>query len=112
MNTPGQPVYKLFGGPLSENETAARAAAPVTHVTRDDPPFLIMHGTADNTVPIAQADLFHAALTKAGVDSTYVKIDDGGHGFGGPKVQARVKAFFDKRLLGKDVTVSGEAIKQ
>jgi acetyl esterase/lipase len=112
MNTPGQPVFKLFGGPLGEHEAAAKAASPVTHVSKDDPPFLIMHGTADNTVPISQADLFNAALTKASVDSTYVKIDAGGHGFGGPEVQARVKAFFDKRLLGKDVAVSGEAIRQ
>jgi acetyl esterase/lipase len=112
MNTPGQPVFKLFGGPLAEHEAASRIASPVTHVSKDDPPFLILHGTADRTVPISQADLFHAALVKAGVDSTYIQIDGGGHGFGGPEVDARVKAFFEKRLLGKDVAVSGEAISQ
>jgi len=39
-----------------------------------------------------------------------VKIKGGGHGFGGPEVNARVKAFLDKHLLGKDVAISATPI--
>jgi len=112
VSRPGSPVYKLLGGPLPENLEAAKAASPVTHVTQDDPPFLIVHGTKDPVVPIAQAERLHTALNKAGVNSTFVKIEGGGHGIGGAAVHERVKSFFDKHLLGKDVEVSAEPIEK
>jgi len=111
MNQPGQPVYKLLGGPAKEKADLAKQASPVTFVTKDDPPFLIMHGTNDNTVPINQAERLYKAEKEAGIDTTFVKIEGGGHGIGGPEVEARVKAFLDKHLLGRDVAVSGEPIQ-
>lgn len=111
LNEPGQPLYKLFGGPLKEKQEVAKQASPVTYVTKDDPPFLIMHGTADNTVNIRQAERFDEALTQAGVNTTFVKIINGPHAFGGRKVEERVVAFFDKHLLGRDVLVSAEPIQ-
>jgi acetyl esterase/lipase len=111
LKDPAGPVYKLLGGPVTEKEEAAKAASPVTHVSADDPPFLIMHGTDDRTVAIRQAEILHEAQKKAGVKTTFVKINGGGHGIGGPKVEERVQAFFAKQLLGKDVEVSAEAIE-
>lgn len=112
MNRPKSPVSKLLGGMLKDKEDMAKSASPVTYVSKDDPPFLIVHGTADKLVPIAQAERLHAALKKAGVDSTLVRIEGGGHGFGGPEVNRRVRAFFDKHLLGKKGEVSSDSIKQ
>lgn len=111
VNESAGSVYKLFGGPLAEKQDVAKSASPVTHVTADDPPFLIMHGTDDRTVAIRQAEILHEAQKKAGVKSTFVKINGGGHGIGGPKVEERVQAFFAKQLLGKDVEVSADAIE-
>ena len=110
MREPNSPVYKLFGGPLSERQEQAAAASPVTHVSKDDPAFLVVHGTNDRTVPIAQAELFAAALEKAGVDVTFVRLQGGGHGIGGAEISRRVSQFFDKHLLGKDVKISAEPI--
>jgi len=104
-------VAALLGGPIAEKKEAAAAASPVTYVSADDPPFLIVHGTEDRTVPLAQAETFDAALKKAGVESIFVKIAGGGHGFGGPEVDARVAAFFDKYLRGQDVQVSDAPIQ-
>jgi len=112
MNEPTSPVYKLFAGPLAERQDAAKEASPVTHVTQDDPPFLIVHGTKDRVVPIDQAERLHKALKEAGADSTFVRIEGGGHGIGGREVGERVTAFFDKHLLGKDVEVSDKPIKK
>lgn len=53
----------------------------------------------------------HAAQKKAGVSTTFVKINGGGHGIGGVKVDERVAAFFAKQLLEKDVEVSSEPIE-
>jgi acetyl esterase/lipase len=106
------PITKLLGGLPKDKPDAAKEASPITYVTKDDPPFLVVHGTDDRTVPFDQGVRFHEALKKAGVDSTLVKIEGGGHGIGGPEVEARVRAFFEKHLLGKDVQISSEPIKQ
>jgi acetyl esterase/lipase len=106
------PVTKLLGGLPKDKADIAKEASPITFVTKDDPPFLIVHGTDDRTVPFDQAVRFHEAQKKAGIDTTFVKIEGGGHGFGGPEVEARVRAFLAKHLLGKDVDVSAEPIKQ
>jgi Esterase/lipase len=111
LNQPGQPVFKLLGGPAKEKADLARQASPVTFVTKDDPPFLIMHGTDDKTVPLQQAELLYEAEKKAGVDATFVKIEGGGHGFGGPAVEARVRDFLARHLLDKKVEVSADPIQ-
>ena len=65
-------------------EGAARAdASPVTHVTPEAPPFLLVHGTADWLVPFAQSEQLHAALTAAGVSSTLVPVEGAEHIFDG-----------------------------
>jgi acetyl esterase/lipase len=58
-------------------------ASPVTHVTPDAPPFLLVHGTADWLVPFAQSEQLHRALTAAGVDARLVPVDGAMHIFDG-----------------------------
>jgi dipeptidyl aminopeptidase/acylaminoacyl peptidase len=67
-------IATLFGGSLEERNDAAKQASPVTHVSKDDPPFLIMHGTQDNTVNIRQAERLYEAQKQAGVNTTFVKV--------------------------------------
>ena len=95
----GGAISKLFGGPFSRKQDVARQASPITYVTKDDPPFLIMHGDQDNLVPLSQSQVFHDALQKAGVESTLKILEGAGHGFG-PKYEAdkTVLEFFDKHL--------------
>ena len=45
---PGSPVAQLIGGPVQENKEKARKASPLTYVSKDSAPFLIMHGDKDN----------------------------------------------------------------
>ena len=105
------PISKLLGGLPIDKPEAAKEASPITYVTKDDPPHLIVHGTDDRTVPFDQGVRLHEAQKKVGIDSTFVKIEGGGHGIGGPEVERRVRAFFEKHLLGKEVPVSAEPIK-
>lgn len=105
LNSNESPISKLLGGFVNDKLEIAKQASPVTHVTKDDPPFLIVHGTKDPLVPLSQAERLHAALKKAGVSSTFVRIEEGGHGIGGPEVSKRVSAFLQKQLLGKDVEI-------
>jgi len=103
-------VTALLGGNLKDKRAEVIAASPVTHITRDDPPFLIVHGTKDPLVSLSQAETLYEKLKEAGVDATLLKIEGGGHGIGGPEVGKRVAAFFDKHLRGEDVEVSGGTI--
>jgi acetyl esterase/lipase len=109
-NAADSPEAQLIGGAVQKSKDAARAASPITYVSEDDPPFLIVHGTADMTVPFAQSEILAAALKKAGVEVTMVAVDGAGHGFKTPEPDKRVRAFFDRLLRGIDVKVSGERI--
>jgi len=107
-DAPDSPEAQLLGGPVQERKEAARAASPLTYVTADDAPFLIVHGTADPVVPLPQSEIFAAALKKAGVETTLRVIEGGGHGgpgFAGPEMEAQVRAFFTKHL--KPAAASG-----
>ena len=55
--------------------------SPVTHASADDPPTLIIHGDADELVPIQQAELVLAALEREGVPTKLVTKPGAGHGW-------------------------------
>jgi acetyl esterase/lipase len=106
------PVSKLLGGPIEEKKEAAIAASPVTYASKDAAPILIVHGTDDTTVPLDQAEVFYAALKKAGADATFIKVLGGPHSInGGQALLERVQTFFEKYLRGKNVQVSSEPIQ-
>lgn len=56
-----------------------RMASPITHVTIDDAPFLLIHGDADPVVPIEQSELMLQTLMKNGVPAKLRRIAGGGH---------------------------------
>ncbi len=59
-------------------------ASPDTYVTPDDPPFLILHGDADQSVPLDQAQGFYNKLIAAGVPAELVIVHGGPHGLDSP----------------------------
>jgi acetyl esterase/lipase len=62
------PVVKFMGGKSMEEAPALYAkASPITHLTKDAPPTLILHGTVDELVNISQSDMLAARLTELGV---------------------------------------------
>jgi acetyl esterase/lipase len=92
-NAPESPEAKLIGGAVLEHQDKAAKASPVTYVTKNAPPFLIMHGDRDRTVPFNQSELLYAALKKAGVDARLVPMKGAGHGFEGPEAIGPVRDF-------------------
>ena len=79
VNHVPSPVTELFGGDVTTHHEQMRQASPLTHVTAPAPPFLIIHGTNDETVPYYQAKLLHQALQEAGADSRLLPIPGGYH---------------------------------
>ena len=102
-NAADSPLTLLFGGTLEEKHDLAVQASPVTWVSKDDPPFLIMHGDKDPLVAPAQSRELDELLKNAGVDVKLVILEGAGHG--GPMFQTpdsinTVRAFFDRTLKG------------
>jgi acetyl esterase/lipase len=55
-------------------------ASPISHVSADDPPFLLMHGDKDDQVAFAQSEAMEAKLKAAGVAVKLLRVPGGGHG--------------------------------
>lgn len=51
-------------------------------VTKDTPPAFLVHAEDDSAVPIANSQLFHAALESHNIPSELLVYPNGGHGFG------------------------------
>lgn len=105
VNTPGATAAesKLLGGPVMEKPDLASRANPIMFVSRNNPPFLIVHGDKDPTVPINQSQLLFDALKRAGVSVHFHTVKGAGHGrgFGGPEIEPMVSSFFEKHLKAK-----------
>ncbi|RJG25884.1 alpha/beta hydrolase [Massilia cavernae] len=67
-------------GSMADRMAVAAQVSPLSHVRKDGPPVLTIHGDADPLVPYAHATRLHAALNKAGVKNQLVTIKGGGHG--------------------------------
>ncbi len=96
------PVTKLIGGSFEEKRDTAILASPTTHVTVDDPPFLIMHGDLDPVVPLSQSLILRDDLKAVGVEVKLKVVRGAGHG--GSQFQSRqnqklVDDFFDLHLM-------------
>jgi acetyl esterase/lipase len=75
-------VEKFLGDVTYDmNQSRWVEASPATYITADDPVFFIAHGTRDSTVPIAISKSFISKLDEAGVQTYFVEIDGGIHGF-------------------------------
>ena len=72
--------WDVFGS-TSNTDPILAAASPVTYVTADDPPFLILQGDADTLVPPEQSQILFDKLQAVGVPSELVMIKHAGHGF-------------------------------
>lgn len=100
-----RPEHKMFGKTNAEAPELYKRASPTTHLDKSDPPILILHGTADTTVPLEQSQLFDAALTKAGIEHELIVVEGAPHTFHlQPKqrdLRPVVLGFFDKHLKPK-----------
>ena len=110
-NAPNSPEAKLLGGPVQETKDVARSASPITHVTKDDAPFLIVHGTKDPLVPFEQSTKFQKQLQAVGVSANLITMKDGGHGgFRNRKLDEVVQTFFNIHLRGVDDNIKDETL--
>jgi acetyl esterase/lipase len=79
-----------------------KKVSPITHVTADSAPSLIIHGDADKLVPIQQAEVFVAAMEKAGATAKLIVKKGADHGWPGmDKDYPALADWFDTHLKKK-----------
>lgn len=80
-NRDGSPESKLLGGgDVLTMPDRIKLVNPITYVDKDDPPFLIIHGNHDRTVPLNQSESMNTALKAVNGESTLHVIEGAGHG--------------------------------
>jgi acetyl esterase/lipase len=72
---------KMFAKTREEAPELYRKASPITYVDAKDAPILMLHGTADETVPLSQSETLAAALKSAGVEHQLLIVPGGPHTF-------------------------------
>jgi len=96
-------VFNISG----PNDPALQKFSPVTYITPDDPPFLILHGDHDRVVPLEQSQILYDKLKSVGVPVEMLVVKNAGHGFipvngdiqpSMPELVQLVANFFDKYL--------------
>jgi acetyl esterase/lipase len=96
----------FFGGDYAQHSKIWEDASPVFHVSKNVSPFLIMHGTQDADVPIAQSQELADKLQQAGASVKFVTVDDV-HTFRTPEARRRLaletQAFFTQYLRPGDL---------
>ncbi|SEL29841.1 alpha/beta hydrolase [Streptacidiphilus jiangxiensis] len=76
------PYTALLGGSPAEQPESARAASPVSYTADgDNPPFLLIHGTADGLVPFEQSVALADRLRASGSPVELVPVEGADHIF-------------------------------
>jgi len=97
----GSPVFGGKDGGILVDPEKAKAANPMTYISDQTPPFLLMHGDKDQLVSPSQTDLVYQALVAQGIEATRYVVKGAQHGgiyWVQPEVMQVVIDFFDKHL--------------
>jgi acetyl esterase/lipase len=101
-NASDKGINEAFWGAEYEDIPVERLVemSPIEHIDGSEPPFIILHGTADVTIPSVMSERFAAALERAGVDAELILVPDARH------------AFELKPLTGPEMTLALAAIHE
>jgi acetyl esterase/lipase len=75
----GDPISMLLGASPLKRPDISKLASPSTYVDKNDPPFFIVHGEKDESVPLAQSYLLQSLLTLAQVKNELTIVKDAPH---------------------------------
>ena len=91
----------LLGKNVAQHKEEALAICPISFVSKDAPPFLIIHGDDDHTVPFSQGEILHDRLAAAGADVRLLVLEGADHAdmqFFQKEIWQRITAFFKEKL--------------
>jgi acetyl esterase/lipase len=96
---------KMFAKTRAEAPELYKKGSPITYLDAKDAPMLLVHGTADPTVPLSQSETFLKIAKEKSAPCALEVIPDAPHTFDlQPKqrdLRPLVTGFFDQHLKGK-----------
>ena len=96
---------KMFAKTREEAPELYKKGSPITYLDAKDPPMLLVHGTADVTVPLSQSETYLKIAKAQGAPCVLEVILEAPHTFDlQPKqrdLRPLVTGFFDQHLKGK-----------
>jgi acetyl esterase/lipase len=101
INNSHNPVSILLGALPVERPDLAKRASPVTYVDKNDPPFFIVQGEKDESVPNTQSKILSSWLTLAGVKNQLIVVPKAPHYgemFDADNIRERLFSFLDANL--------------
>lgn len=103
VRTSGAVKRFLGGKDWGQAPETYRLASPIMHVTKDDPPTLILHGTIDQVVTVSQSDALAEKLKKTGVSYHFDRLEGWPHAMDMAEdanryCRTEILAFLDKYL--------------
>jgi acetyl esterase/lipase len=95
-----------------EQREISKRISPITHVTPDDPPTLLIHGDEDDLVPLQQSKIMFEKLKETGVPTELIVKKGAGHGWLNihPDLVSCAN-WFDRYLLHKDVAAGEKKVE-
>jgi acetyl esterase/lipase len=99
-------IKPLFFAGDGNDEAYGRYINPLTYVTPQAPPFLLLHGTHDTTVPLEHGEMMYKALLASGADAQLVIVENAGHAdrhFYQKPIWEIISGFFKEKLTGRPV---------
>lgn len=106
-------IRRFLGGrTYDESPELYRTASPLYHLTKDDPPTLILHGTLDSLVPISQSDELAMRLKQVGVPCTYDRLEGWPHVMDMAEIVFNRCVFFIDRFLAENMPVPDPVISE
>ena len=97
----GSPVFGGKDGGIPANPEGAKAANPLTYISKKTAPFLLMHGDADVLVSPSQTEILREALAAHNIEATRYLVKNAAHGgpyWVQPEIMNIVIDFYDKHL--------------
>jgi len=95
-------LTEFLGTTYADHPKVWQSASPALCAAKGDAPFLIVHGTQDEEVPIAQAQELYEKLQAAGVPVSFIKVNDV-HTFHTPEARHELAVetvgFFNRYLV-------------
>lgn len=72
-------VKRFINNDMPDREAALAAMSPLTYLDKNDPPFFLVHGSADKVVPVEMTREFAVELKKIGHEFIYIEVEGGNH---------------------------------
>ena len=97
----GSSVFGGQDGGILANPESTKQANPITYISKNSAPMLLMHGTKDTVVSPSQTDLLFQALQKNHIPSQRYLVEGAAHGgvyWNQKEVLDIITAFFDSYL--------------